>query len=308
MDFSHAQLHALVGALETALGEDLDLATVVSDLAHTGAEGKAIRRGLRPSGNTYQDCRSLILACTEYPNGVKCLRDCLHPYLHLKAAWAPLNLALVPFLPAKQSVAASSTGLVSQNVYISYAWKDSSPEGKRRGQLVDDLCQALTASGIKFMIDREQVNPGQRISSFMKAITKGDMIVVVLSNRYLESEFCMYELNGIWKHSGEDADLFLSRVIPLILPDVKLKTTKDFLARGEYWLSQKRDLDAPISANLDAVSPPLFDRYDLIRQFAANVTKILLLLLDKYEPRNFDDQAQTGFHEVVAQILSARSN
>jgi hypothetical protein len=34
---------------------------------------------------------------------------------------------------------------------------------------------------------------------------------------------------------------------------------------------------------------------------------MLVLLLDKHEPRDFERQAQEGFREVVAQILAVRS-
>ena len=307
MSVSFEQLHALANALVLALGEDLDLKTVVSDLALTGADGQAIRRSLRLTGNLYKDFRSLVLTCNEYPNGILNLRNVLYHYLHLKSAWAPLEYALSPFMPANDLAEIPALEPDTQKVYISYAWKDSTPEGMRRAQLVDDLCQALTASGIKFLIDREQVNPGERISAFMQAITKGDMIIVVLSDRYLQSEFCMYELNGIWTRACQDENLFLARVIPMILPDVKLKTTQDFLTRGEYWLSQKRELDYRIGQNFDSVGPLLYNRYKLIKQFAEHATDILVLLLDKHEPRDFERQAQEGFQEVAAQILAARS-
>ena len=301
------QLHVLVKALVEALGEDLALGTLVSDLGLKGAEGKAIQRSLQLTGNLYQDCRSLILACREYPNSLNDLNDILCHYLHLKSAWAPLELAFRPFLTTDHLVINPNSKPAGQSVYISYAWGDPTPEGQRRGQLVDDLCQALSASDITVLIDREQVKPGERISAFMDAISKGDMIIVVLSDRYLESEFCMYEINGIWRQSNEDEHLFLSRVIPLILPDAKLKTTADLLARGEYWLSIKRDLDRKVGDSLDSVGSRLFARYKLIKQFAEHVSDLLLLLVDKQEPRDFERQAQEGFREVVAQILAARS-
>jgi hypothetical protein len=301
------RLNVLVNALVEALGEDLAPATLISDLGLKGAEGKAIQRSLRLTGNLYRDCRNLLLACREYPNAINDLHEILSHYLHLKLAWDPLQAALQPFLPTDRPVAAAASPPVGQSVYISYAWGDSTPEGQRRGQLVDDLCQALSASGISVLIDREQVKPGERISAFMDAISKGDMIIVVLSDRYLESEFCMYEINGIWRQSNEDEHLFLSRVIPLILPDAKLKTTADLLARGEYWLSIKRDLDRKVGGSLDSVGSRLFARYKLIKQFAEHVSDLLLLLVDKQEPRDFERQAQEGFREVVAQILAARS-
>jgi hypothetical protein len=301
------RLHVLVDALVEALGEDLALGTLVSDLGLKGAEGKAIQRSLRLTGNLYRDCRNLILACREYPNAINDLHDILSHYFHLKSAWLPLQAALQPFLSSDRSVAAAASQPAGQSVYISYAWGDPTPEGKRRGQLVDDLCQALSVSGIKVLIDREQVKPGERISAFMDAISKGDVIIVVLSNRYLESEACMYELNGIWTRACHDEHLFLARVIPLTLPDAKLKTTQDFLARGEFWLTQQRDLESRMDESRDSVGPTLFQRYWSIKQFAQHAPDMLVLLLDKQEPRDFERQAQEGFREVVAQILAARS-
>jgi hypothetical protein len=301
------RLHMLVNALVEALGEDLAPATLISDLSLKGAEGKAIQRSLRLTGNLYQDCRNLILACREYPNAINDLHDILSHYFHLKSAWDPLQAALQPFLPTDRPVAAAASQPVGQSVYISYAWGDPTYEGQRRGQLVDDLCQTLSASGIKVLIDREQVKPGERISAFMDAISKGDVIIVVLSNRYLESEACMYELNGIWTRACHDEHLFLARVIPLTLPDAKLKTTQDFLARGEFWLTQQRDLESRMDESRDSVGPTLFQRYWSIKQFAQHAPDMLVLLLDKQEPRDFERQAQEGFREVVAQILAARS-
>jgi len=301
------RLHVLVNALVETLGEDLALATLVSDLGLKGAEGKAIQRSLRLTGNLYQDCRSLILACQEYPNSISDLHDILCHYLHLKTSWAPLELAFRPFLPTDRLVVNPNSHPAGQRVYISYAWGDPTPEGQRRGQLVDNLCQALSASGISVLIDREQVKPGERISAFMDAISKGDTIIVVLSDRYLKSEFCMYELNGIWRQSNENEYLFLARVIPLTLPDAMLKTTEDVLTRGKYWLSIKRDLDREVGDNLDSVGSRLFARYKLIKRFAEQASDMLLLLLDKHELRDFERQAQEGFREVVDQILAACS-
>jgi hypothetical protein len=301
------RLHVLVNALVETLGEDLALATLVSDLGLKGAEGKAIQRSLRLTGNLYQDCRSLILACQEYPNSISDLHDILCHYLHLKTSWAPLELAFRPFLPTDRLVVTPNSHPAGQRVYISYAWGDPTPEGQRRGQLVDNLCQALSASGISVLIDREQVKPGERISAFMDAISKGDTIIVVISDRYLKSEFCMYELNGIWTRACHDEHLFLARVIPLALPDARLKTTPDFLARGEYWLTQQRDLESRMEESRDSVGPNLFQRYWSIKQFAQHATDMLVLLLDKHEPRDFERQAQEGFREVVAQILAVRS-
>jgi hypothetical protein len=117
----------------------------------------------------------------------------------------------------------------------------------------------------------------------------------------------MFELYEIWKHAKQDPDLFLKRVIPLILPDAQLRSTGDKLARGEYWLAQKRDLEARLSnGGLDAMGEVSYAKYRLILQFSQQTADMLELLTDKCEPRDFDRQAQEGFREVLAQILAAR--
>jgi hypothetical protein len=199
-----------------------------------------------------------------------------------------------------------STGANNQKVYISYAWADRTPEGQRRGQLVEDLCTAMKSNGIAIRRDREQISPGDRISSFMQEIAKGDVIIVVLSNHYLESEYCMYELYGIWKQVRQDPTFFLKRVIPLTLPDANLRTLGDRIARAQYWHKEKCRLDNLIHVERVPIGEIAYSKYRLIEAFASDTADILELLTDKYEPRDFDRQAQAGFREVLDQILVSR--
>ena len=319
----------LVDALIHVVGDTLSYEFVLTELKlllGRGTVAKLSGGNLSPA----VQWALLITELSEIEAGLVSLKRVLRQYLSNKGDWPILSDAIEGYclcidktrssdgrlsssiqyersIQHRQAIEKLSSLSVGQSVYISYAWGDPTPEGQRRGQLVDDLCQSLSASGISVLIDREQVKPGERISAFMDTISKGDVIIVVLSNRYLESEACMYELNGIWTRACHDEHLFLARVIPLTLPDAKLKTTQDFLARGEFWLTQQRDLESRMDESRDSVGPTLFQRYWSIKQFAQHAPDMLVLLLDKQEPRDFERQAQEGFREVVAQILAARS-
>ena len=50
---------------------------------------------------------------------------------------------------------------------------------------------------------------------------------VILSDKYLKSEFCMCELFEIWRTSAEEPDRFLNRVRVFCLPDAKIAKLKD---------------------------------------------------------------------------------
>jgi hypothetical protein len=88
--------------------------------------------------------------------------------------------------------------------------------------VVDALCQKLEAESWEVIRDKTALHPGDLISDFMKAIAQADQVVVVLSDKYLRSPYCMTELHGIYQRAqGEKSD-FLEHVIPLALNDAKM--------------------------------------------------------------------------------------
>jgi internalin A len=50
---------------------------------------------------------------------------------------------------------------------------------------------------------------GDLISGFMKRIGRADRVIVVLSDKYLRSPYCMTELHIIYRRSNEEKEEFL---------------------------------------------------------------------------------------------------
>lgn len=298
----------LIAALIAALGSTTNLADILEDLAETGDTGLAIRNNLQLRNALEPDCRRLISVSKDYVNGLSNLQAVLHQHLHRKAAWPALESALIAYGSSCETPATPMAETPSQSVYISYAWGDSSPEWQRRGRLVEQLCEAVTEAGITVLIDREQVKIGDRISTFLNAITRGDVVIIILSHHYLESEYCVYELNGIWKQAGQESDRFLQRVIPLTFPDTNLKATEDLFTKSQYWIQRWKVLKEQIRQDVDATGMEVFAKCKDIQQFAQQLGDILALLNDKCEPRDFDHQAQEGFREVIDQIRAVRKS
>ena len=59
------------------------------------------------------------------------------------------------------------------------------------------------------------LRPGDLISGFMKRIGLADHVIVVLSDKYLRSPYCMTELHSIYQRSVGEKEDFLRRIIPL---------------------------------------------------------------------------------------------
>jgi internalin A len=187
-------------------------------------------------------------------------------------------------------------------VFVSFAWGDDTPEGRQRAKLVDDLCVGLARQGVKVRRDRDEIQPGDLISEFMDRLADGDRILAVISDKYLRSDYCMYELFRIWRNCADQPRRFVRKVIPLILPDAKLGSLEGRLNRSIYWKEQEENLKSKIESQVDAVGTELFRKYKLIGEFAHNTSNMLEHLVDKLQPRDLDRQAKEGFKELLDQI------
>jgi hypothetical protein len=100
------------------------------------------------------------------------------------------------------------------------------------------------------------VLPGVLISGFMKRIGLADHVIVVLSDKYLRSPYCMTELYSILPAiSGEKAD-FLRRIIPLVLDDARFGTWRDRVAYAEHWEKEFKAMEcSATSRNFPRNSP-----------------------------------------------------
>ncbi|MBL8061660.1 MAG: toll/interleukin-1 receptor domain-containing protein [Anaerolineales bacterium] len=145
-----------------------------------------------------------------------------------------------------------------QAVFISYAWGEETNE---REAIVNQLDHSLQKRGLKIIRDKRDLGYKGMIRQFMERIGEGDCIIVVLSDKYLRSKNCMYELVEIAKNKD-----FTSRVFPIVLPDAKIYDAKDRIEYKKYWKQKKEDLNREILSlgdlsNITGIAEEL-DDYD----------------------------------------------
>lgn len=193
-----------------------------------------------------------------------------------------------------------------REVFISYAWGDHTPAGQERQRIVDGLVSALRQrpEGITVCIDRDEMRPGDLISVFMDRLSAADRIIVVISAKYLQSEYCMYELFKIYQNCRRTAEDFHRRIIPIILPDAGFSGgLAARLKPALYWKEQELELTSLVSGNLQAVGAAMFKKFRLIGEFARNTSDMIEYLNDQLQPRDYDRQIEEGFTELCQQIL-----
>jgi internalin A len=128
--------------------------------------------------------------------------------------------------------------------FVSYAWGDNTAEGVARERIVDQMCAAAGRRGITILRDKKVLGLGDRISKFMQRIGRGDRIFVVLSDKYLKSPFCMFELSEVWRRCAEEDEAFLKRIRVYTLPDAKIWTPLDRARCAAHWKKESAELEA----------------------------------------------------------------
>jgi hypothetical protein len=127
------------------------------------------------------------------------------------------------------------------SVYVSYAWKE-----EEQNRLVDKLGEACAAREIELLRDREQIGYGDSILQFMKEIGAGGHVVLVLSEAYFKSEYCMYELRQIYENRD-----FRKRVYPIVLSGTPFHKPIDRIPYIEYWQTETAKLEAALARLTD---------------------------------------------------------
>jgi internalin A len=185
--------------------------------------------------------------------------------------------AYQPAAPDRLPIMAGSAPPARPAVYLSYAWGDvrATPAGERA--MVDRLYDVLVADG--YTVKRDTMDLGYKglISVFMRELGRGDCVVVLISDAYLRSLFCMFELLEIYRHHE-----FRERICPIVLADARLHTLKDRLTYVAHWkeqLTSIKQLIQQVGIQVLSASGSLRE-YETYREITYHADKLVSYLAD----------------------------
>jgi hypothetical protein len=188
-------------------------------------------------------------------------------------------------------------------VFISYAW------GKEREEIVNQIDHTLLQRGIKIIRDKRDLGYKGSIKEFMERIGQGNCVIVVISDKYLRSPNCMFELVEI-----ADNKQFHDRIFPVILADANIYDPMKRIEYVRYWEEKREELAKAIKAldpaNLQGIRDDM-DLYDHIRDRISGLTSILkdmnTLTPEMHQDTNFShlyDAVETRMKESSATTIA----
>ncbi len=154
-----------------------------------------------------------------------------------------------------------------KEIFISYAW------GGESEKFVDHLDRTMQTKGVKIVRDKRDLGYKGQIKAFMERIGRGKCVIAVISEKYLKSPNCMFELVQIAKN-GE----FYDRIFPIVLVDAQIYDPLSRLKYIKLWEDKKKELNEAIkevgAEFLQGIREEI-DQYTDIRNTIAELTNLL---------------------------------
>ena len=154
-----------------------------------------------------------------------------------------------------------------QTIFISYAW------GGEREEIVNQIDETLQKLGIKITRDKRDLGYKGSIKQFMERIGQGNCVIVIVSDKYLCSPNCMFELVEIAENKQ-----FHDRIFPIVLADANIYDPIKRIEYVKYWEVKRTELAEAMKtldpANLQGIRDDM-DLYDRIRDKISGLTSIL---------------------------------
>jgi TIR domain len=181
--------------------------------------------------------------------------------------------------------------------FVSYAWGDDSENGREREAVVNRFCDAAAAKGVTVIRDKTAMQPGDRISKFMERIGRGDRVLIVLSDKYIKSTYCMTELFEVWRNCREEDSAFIARTRVYVTPCAKIGTLTERTKYVLHWREKFAEMDAQVKEHgLGVLAAADLTDYRRMETFVGKTSDMLRLVKDVLRPGQFEEFLEYGFN------------
>ncbi|MGF1537009.1 MAG: COR domain-containing protein, partial [Elainellaceae cyanobacterium] len=171
-----------------------------------------------------------------------------------------------------------------KEIFISYAWGG---DGEAMADKIEAICQNCNLPLIR---DKRDLGFKGLIQDFMRRIGRGKAVILIISEKYLKSENCMFELLEVSKNGS-----FLDRIFPIVLPDANIYKPIQRIRFVQHWEAQIKALEEAMQtvspANMQGFRDDI-DLYTEIRGAIAELTNTLkdmnTLTAEIHQDSNFE--------------------
>ncbi|MFV0605648.1 MAG: toll/interleukin-1 receptor domain-containing protein [Niabella sp.] len=175
-------------------------------------------------------------------------------------------------------------------IYFSYAWD-------QQEELIDDLYKSMQKTGFNVVKDKEDLRLKGMISEYMTKMGEAKFIIIGISDKYLKSRFCMFELYEIYRNSKMNKEEFVKKIFPLRLENINLGESDVVKGYIQYWEKVEAQWDKDIKEESDNITQEQSRQYHIIKQIITELSRILIILAD-IKTLNVHESSKDDFLEI----------
>lgn len=171
------------------------------------------------------------------------------------------------------------------NIFLSYSWKDEALADKIEGYYRD--------SNIIIKRDKNNIEHWGSIRKYMESIRETDYVILIISDSYLKSVNCMYEINELMKDEN-----YKNRIFPLVLEEsiYKLEGRIEYIVYWEKKYSETKEKIEQIK-NMENTSR-VSEELHFIREISYSISEFLDIVSDMNNPN------ENELFEYIAERLT----
>jgi len=165
-------------------------------------------------------------------------------------------------------------------IFFSYAWGDEHKPGESRERIVNELYDSLVKDNYRVVRDKYNLEYKGFISAFMTRIGKGKCIIVAISQKYVKSPYCMFELYEIARNSNFDKEQFREKVLPVMVEFIDFTDPAVIEDHFSYWGNEYKEWDDLVRKHAGQLSVEQMQRYDKIKMIYQNFGRLSEWIID----------------------------
>ncbi|MBN2597941.1 MAG: toll/interleukin-1 receptor domain-containing protein [Marinifilaceae bacterium] len=123
---------------------------------------------------------------------------------------------------------------MNNKIFISYCWKNET--------IVNEIDESFAKDGVTLFRDKRDTEYKDSFKEFMKKVRSTDSVLMIISDAYLKSKNCMYEVLETLKDEN-----YKERIYPIVLPDAEIFSPTNKLEYLDYWKNEYSSLKKSIS-------------------------------------------------------------
>lgn len=158
----------------------------------------------------------------------------------------------------------------TSSIFLSYAWQNEN--------IANTIDEHFTRRGFVVKRDKRDIGAWESIHEFMRSIREQDYAVLIISDSYLKSENCMFEVLEVMKDNQ-----YKSKIFPAVI-EKQIYTPQGRLTYVKYWEDKCAQLAEAIKATDPANSAETALSLRNMKQIAGSINEFLSLVADMNNP------------------------